>query len=511
MNSKEINRDSGGIFGALLLPSWARRSQEDQEDYGVDFEIEVMTPEDKASGLIFKVQLKGTTIATYNDESQLVYSGASVARFGYYFSHLKIPLIFVVCDVTTRQCYWIKMQGNRRLEADYQEAVAKNQDTFTLKIPCINQFERTLASAERVLEAVEDSANVITLKGVQALKPDSVRLYMGNASDVEKTEKQFRLFAGLAADEAIHKMIRVGDLQAACEKARNLLESPSESPEIRILGGWRLSHSLNLKLRKSREPGADFKAAQYKLGIGIRLLEIARGKDCEVRLKRYSRIFVRAARMQVNGRVATALVFSEKVQAQQVDTMAGPITRIQRMEVSALVARDFLKLCKTLFRLCRDGFYSLAAYALAEITECTFPIVTALRNMDNSALADGYVDALFDFVPICLNIVRRFENKNDVEAIVSSLGVRLIALGNPNEATSMTNLLSRYEAALQETPAFECKDVVVTLLREQIRAVTAGSSGHAKPTVAELRHFIADRAAELGIDLKDPTIDLERS
>ena len=54
MTNKEINRTSGRIFESLLLPSWAFRSQEDQEDYGIDGEIEITTPEDKATGFIFK-------------------------------------------------------------------------------------------------------------------------------------------------------------------------------------------------------------------------------------------------------------------------------------------------------------------------------------------------------------------------------------------------------------------------------------------------------------------------
>jgi len=66
VTNKEINRISGRIFGGLLPSNWAWRSQEDQEDYGIDGEIEVTTSEDQATGLIFKMQLKGTENAAYD-------------------------------------------------------------------------------------------------------------------------------------------------------------------------------------------------------------------------------------------------------------------------------------------------------------------------------------------------------------------------------------------------------------------------------------------------------------
>jgi hypothetical protein len=71
VTNKEINRVSGRLFEGLLPPSWALRSQEDQEDYGIDGEIEITTPEDKATGLIFKMQLKGTENPDYDKDGQL--------------------------------------------------------------------------------------------------------------------------------------------------------------------------------------------------------------------------------------------------------------------------------------------------------------------------------------------------------------------------------------------------------------------------------------------------------
>jgi hypothetical protein len=60
MTPREISRTATRIFNSKLPPRWASRNQEDQEDFGVDWEIEPMLPRDQPSGTIFKVQQKGT-------------------------------------------------------------------------------------------------------------------------------------------------------------------------------------------------------------------------------------------------------------------------------------------------------------------------------------------------------------------------------------------------------------------------------------------------------------------
>jgi hypothetical protein len=43
MTPKEIGREAGRLFQSVIPPSWAIRSQEDQEDYGVDYEIYIQS------------------------------------------------------------------------------------------------------------------------------------------------------------------------------------------------------------------------------------------------------------------------------------------------------------------------------------------------------------------------------------------------------------------------------------------------------------------------------------
>lgn len=508
MTAKEINRVSGRFFEAKLLPNWICRSQEDQEDYGIDSEIELTTPEDKATGFIFKIQLKGTTVANYNNSGQLVFSEASVERFSYYLTKVKIPVIFVVCDVNTGDCYWTKIQGNKSIEQSHSIAESKQQSTFTIKIPILQKIEKLEGSADQIIQAVDDSSNAISIRMLQTISADTVRKNIGHDPDIEATEKRVRLFAGIYSHAAIKKLIESGQIDAACTKAQDLLQSATESPEVRILGGWSLAQCINLLLRKAGKPGSALEAAHYKMGVASRMIEIARSKECQIGVKRYSCIYARSARMHINGRDTMALAESEVAQAQLGQTMASPITALRHTAVSSLVAKDFIKLRNSLFRLGSDGFYSVMPYALAEVTESIFPYVGALRLVKKHDLADAYVDALFELLPFCVGVIQKFDIQSDIKEILYSLGLRLVALADSSDPEAMPMLLKRYEDSLNVNPEFECIEDIKTSLRDLVKELGEKKADVTELSMDELRDYYAVRAAELGINLSDPNDDI---
>lgn len=61
MNAGEIGKEAGRIFEYKLPANWISRSQEDQDDHGIDYEIEIKSSDGKALGKdsVFKVQVKG--------------------------------------------------------------------------------------------------------------------------------------------------------------------------------------------------------------------------------------------------------------------------------------------------------------------------------------------------------------------------------------------------------------------------------------------------------------------
>ncbi len=73
MNAKEIGRKAGRILEFHLPDHWIFRSQEDQEDYGIDGEIELANESDNATGFIFKAQIKGQKAVSIIENGTIAY------------------------------------------------------------------------------------------------------------------------------------------------------------------------------------------------------------------------------------------------------------------------------------------------------------------------------------------------------------------------------------------------------------------------------------------------------
>ncbi|WP_154215517.1 DUF4365 domain-containing protein, partial [Vibrio parahaemolyticus] len=72
MNPGEIGEAAGRIFSFYAPLNWIIRSQEDQNDHGIDLEIELKNAEGIALGQesVFKIQLKGQKSCSYIDDGQ---------------------------------------------------------------------------------------------------------------------------------------------------------------------------------------------------------------------------------------------------------------------------------------------------------------------------------------------------------------------------------------------------------------------------------------------------------
>ncbi|EAO4118291.1 DUF4365 domain-containing protein, partial [Salmonella enterica] len=87
MNAGEIGTEAGRIFEYNLPSHWIFRSQEDQNDFGIDGEIELKDGSGKALGKesVFKVQIKGEENSTFIHDNSLLSFTLKTDRLRYYF------------------------------------------------------------------------------------------------------------------------------------------------------------------------------------------------------------------------------------------------------------------------------------------------------------------------------------------------------------------------------------------------------------------------------------------
>lgn len=501
MTNKEINRLSGRVFQGLLPPDWAFRSQEDQEDYGIDGEIEITTPEDKATGFVFKLQLKGTEHAIYDESGQLVYADASVERFSYYVQSLKVPVVFVVCDVLTKQCFWTRVQGQPQVEKALKNAVDKRQQTFTLKIPRSRTFDQTAGCASAVVESVASAMDTITLRSLTDLSGEAVCKHLADNPEIAATEKKFRLFAGMASTEAITALLRAGDIDSALKKAQGLLESKVEEPPIRIQAGVMFANAIGMGLRRARVADPAMRAARYRLGVTDRMLRICRLPGCDRRLRFYVRAYARGSRLQVNARLMLALAVSESVQRRQGETLAGPITTIQRIQASARVTRDFRKIWALLQEALERKYYSLLPYIVDDWLEVSLPFLHALRLAEQTETAKGYAQTLWKAVPLSVEVAKVMIDPDTAIGVLKMIGLKVVGL-SVNDVVEAERFITRFEAELLGEKPISGGEEIVRMMREILSGAT--EEAKQKPSTSEVRAYYEQQAAALGINLDDP-------
>lgn len=87
MKPKEITRKASRIFVNEIPADWIYRDQEDQEDYGIDAEIELTNENGHGNGFIFKAQIKGQE----KIEKDNISVSLSLKKLNYYLNKVKIP------------------------------------------------------------------------------------------------------------------------------------------------------------------------------------------------------------------------------------------------------------------------------------------------------------------------------------------------------------------------------------------------------------------------------------
>ncbi len=98
--SHQIEAESKRQFASILPSRWVFR--EANPDYGIDGQIEVFDGNNKATGLMFLAQLKGTDEPHLNDALAIHFKLDTLA----YYRKLDLPVMIVLFHAPTQQFFW---------------------------------------------------------------------------------------------------------------------------------------------------------------------------------------------------------------------------------------------------------------------------------------------------------------------------------------------------------------------------------------------------------------------
>lgn len=232
LTAKEIGRAAGREFAHQIPLNWAIRDQEDQEDYGIDAEIEVTNEVDNATGFLFKVQIKGTGSIKLIKKDTLVSFSLSVERLKYYIYSIELPVLLIVVDIISKRIYWSTLQDKTEIKELLNEAIINKQEELTVHIPTDNLL---LSNGDKILDSVLKNMDWLKLNAVNNIvTPIDSLINVSSDNELEKLIKKSKSNNYYFFNEKLERLLVGNKFDELYTLASNIMDSSLENIETRF-------------------------------------------------------------------------------------------------------------------------------------------------------------------------------------------------------------------------------------------------------------------------------------
>jgi len=491
MTSKEIDRQAGRIFQRTIPPNYAIRSQEDQEDYGIDYELELTDSKGHATGFIFKIQQKGVEAATLIANGATVsYSDLPVARLRYYLTQLRIPVIFVVVDVSTEKVYWTKLQGVAEVAKVLDEAATANHKTITLHLPATNLLPD---SFDPLLTAVRESESWLVLQGIKAAASTELLTASLHGADFAASARAVARQHDIFRCEEIEQELRARRYEAAYLKAEILFDSASETVEMRFAAAMNLLRIHPVLIRVRKQEDAKKAETLHRLKITAKLFQIVKPKDVDRRLRLYAAFLLRAAKLHELVERDFGFYLSSRAQQETGTAFTRSVTDIARAPLASAVVQEFHRLQRLLAGMVRRGAFHLLAPAWDRITSDLTPFLVRLESEGLHEAAASLRSWLEEAGLMVVEIATKSQNWSDVA--YCGMGFIPLATSLDSEA-ELDAQFAKSRAIIEKIPDQQVREKGLADLakhREEFR--------NAKPNLNDDAEMYRQMASAMGVDL----------
>ncbi|RQZ28385.1 DUF4365 domain-containing protein [Burkholderia sp. Bp9090] len=490
MNAKEIGRAAGRIFAFHLPPNWIFRSQEDQEDYGVDGEIEIASPEDKATGFIFKAQIKGQLKVAYINQGTRISFDLSVDRLRYYMEQIETPIILVVVDVTDKKIFWVSLQDNKKIAEDLAKASEKKQKTVTVHLRAEDTIpERT----SELLSAVERNMNGLRLHALERLTEPIDALVKHSHDDALKALlEQNKKVAFNILNEQFERLYHAGNFKELVAAAKRVIYSSTELVETRICAGLYVERVVQVEAGRRNPHGLAALADLYAL-----MLTIVRHEKASAHLRRYLMTLARVLRLQV--KVESDYQYFITSTRFPRESLTGWIVSTSRAQASGRASREVVKTVHLMNRMILAGEYHTVMDALPRLIPPIALFTLRLRQEKLESQADRLSSWLKFCVDLAIDVAKSTGNQEALAAMITQ---------NAFSALDEAGKPTRIEESFVLSESIEDP-----LLREQVQKHLQEFKAqnqqvqHEMTPKQEIEAFRA-RALALGFNVDDPNDEM---
>lgn len=388
MTPGEIGIEAGRIFAYNLPSNWLFRSQEDQNDHGIDAEIEVTDKNGVAQGseFVFKVQIKGEANCTLLKSQQVVSFNLPANKLKYYLS-FNIPVILVVVDVSSEIIYWVSITDNDDL---ISKAETIETSSTQIHIPTHNVIKRRDEQlAQNVLDAVISAWDFLALKGVKG----SIQRF--SSLDPQRLESRISEMGNAlykAHHQHLEKLLGQRDFSTIYKVSADLLMSAIVPAADRFVAGL----FYRIALRAAPLHHAIVEQVNDVAQISMILISLAR-KEKSVNLRHYAFGLARAAKLKyeidslaANANAAKALNSSPE----------GYLFRLQLHEQYKTVCTSIKKVIDLLSLVAHKGQYHILyeTYLECVTSLISFRIIQQEKGSEESVqFFQTWMVAIFQF------------------------------------------------------------------------------------------------------------------
>lgn len=489
-SARQIGRLAGRRFEATLPETWIYRSQEDQEDVGIDGEVELEANDGTGSGFIFKVQIKGVAEAALIDGGRVLPFPLRLERLKYYMNNLEVPVILIVVDLATDSIYWLSLQDNSALRESLKMATARGQDGLTVHVPVNQVYEGTWSD---MISAVGQAMDWLRLHAVQRMTVGVHKTIKATPLEsIEDLLKNYSQVKSLLQGQKFDVLFRTGRYEELWREALVVLRADSEEVRVRFAAGLHLERVLQANFEPVSEA-----FIQQAIPLYVELGELARPRGVDRHLKMMSVVLHRALQLQLTVRQHFHARISD--QLAESDPLASLVSRSVRSQADSAVATLIYKTNILADRLLQSSLLQL----LAEfITRVTPSLIMHLREQEIQGNAE-YASALSEWIEYLVGIHEKWARHTGEDADLAASAVMVAALGTAN---TIEDAIARAKEISSKIVDKEIAGDVLARI-QKVRDVAVSSE---EMTPEEELEFFRERAVSMGFEVDNPQDDLSR-
>jgi len=481
MTPKEISRKSKRIFESALPPNWAFRPQEDQEDYGVDGEIEITDHDDHATGFIFKVQLKGKNNVSIVNNGTKASCIISTKHLNYYVNKIEIPVVLILVDISTKKIYWHCLQLDSGMREKIDLALAKGQNTITVRLETNNIIPDKI---KELLINVDKNMNWLRQNAISRMS-----FYVSNIESIPSISKNIdatKLLQLHLYNDKFEKLFIAKKYEELYNEALLVMNSKTEKIETRFCACLYIDKIYNKTI--DRNSYDCFKIFER---LYLDLLEITRKKETPRHIKLFVIFLIRNNRLYELVRKDFQFYITD-IHTKGNAFLEG-IINIPRTEVAFKTAKEIEKIIILIEKIHKCKFYNI----LSDILVKFLPhIISFSRRLESD------------------NLVNESKSLNNSVEFLTNLGINIALSIKHYEAIKafiIYNIISdSSEKAIEDAKKLISKIEDVNIKEETLKQINEIKKAKNKKTLLpdEEIEIFKERAITHGININDPNDEI---